>query len=755
VGLSLSCAVNISTTFVILCNARNPVNNFYMPGFSFFYFLEHGAKALFLMAPVVLFAICAARAVVRKAETPKRVAVGILAAFALVVSASGFLGMIGELSLTGFAFALWIPAILTTGVEKKRRELTEPSALETEEEAPFSRTVIIVGLIGLALTAGHLAAKISQPTVEYDELTYHLHFPTQWLLEKRIFIIDTPFGDAAPAYAPANGELWFAWLMAPMQGRVPDMGSFKFSGIEALAKVGQFPFIILLSCAVAMLIRRLGNGKGDYLPVALLPFIPWILRQSASAGVDLMMGACLVASVAFINEYKDNGRRADAAISGLSLGLAFGVKFVAIVYSLVIMIPMAVILIRRKDLKAFLLCLAPVIAFGLPWYIRNLIVCGNPLFPVEIAIGSWTIFPGAYTRAAMLSSVFHTPDFPSAIAVSTHAFGLALALIAIGSIIAGLIFMRRHPAWRYVAWIAPVAFAWHFLIVPYSSQDRFLIWAVALSFLALSRRPVRKTFQIALAIILSFGVFFSLFGAGFHIQTGRHAIHAMGFFELEEHRRWFAAFMTIAPALAVAAIFTRLTARRSFIIGVAFAASFLTALTVANSFRGHFVRTGIRNAEILPLNGYARVWELWPRNIAYAGKNMPFYLAGRDGTSRVHSINVDGRDEMLMHDYVRELSQKGLLDKSLEKDNWRRKEPNYEKWLAALGRKRIEYIFLQPRNTAPGDPIQTDKDGYTIERNWAKTHPDVFVKLKEESKLGSWSAFEVYAVRRDEADDAS
>ncbi len=726
-----------------------------MPGFPFFYFLEHGAKALFLIAPVALFAIGVAHSKVRKANTPKRVALGILAAFALVVSAGGFLGIIGELSLTGFALALWIPAIITTVVEKKRRELTEPSALKTGKEAPLSRTVIIIGLIGLAMTAGHLAAKISQPTVEYDELTYHLHLPAQWLLEKRILIIDTPFGDAAPAYAPASGELWFAWLMAPMQGRVPNMGGFKFIGIEALAKVGQFPFFVLLCCAVAMLIRRLEPGKGDYLPVSLLPFVPWILHQSASAGVDLMMGACLVASLAFILEYRDSGRTTDAAISGLSLGLAFGVKFVAIPYGLVIMIPMAVILVLRKNLKAFLLWLAFLIAFGLPWYLRNLIICGNPLFPVEIAIGPWTIFPGAYTRAAMLSSVFHTPDIPSAIAVSTHAFGLALAPLAIGSIIAGLLFMRRHPAWRYVAWIAPVAFALHFLIVPYSSQDRFLIWAVALSFLVLSRTPVWKPFQIGLAIIISLGVFFSLFGAGFSMRIGGHAVYAGGGFEWEENKYWLSILMTIGPALVVAAIFSRLKVRRSVIIGVAFAASFMTALAFTGSFCGHFVHTGISNAKILPLNGYARVWELWPRNIAYAGKNMPFYLVGRDGTSRVHSINVDGRDEMLMHDYIRELSQKGLLDKSLEKDNWRRKEPNYEKWIAALGRKRIEYIFLQPRSNAPGDRIQTDKDGYTIERNWAKTHPDVFVKLKEESKLGIWSAFEVYAVRRDEADDAS
>ncbi len=648
-----------------------------MPFSPLTYNLEHGAKVIFIIAPVVLFAYYAAGLL--KFHGIKRAAAGLLIAFALVAAAGGFLGIIGRLSFPGFAVVLW-PAVMAAWLIDRKRK---PAGGDNHEKLELSlpKTTIIVGLIGLSVAAGHLAAKFSQPATVYDDLTYHLHFPAQWLLEKRMFIVDTPFGDAAPAYAPAGGEIWNAWLMAPMQGAVYDMGGFKFIGVEALAKVGQFPFLILLACALAMMIPRLAGDKCNYLPVALLPFVPWILRQSASASVDLMMGACLVSALAFILEYKDTGKNRDAALSGMAFGLAFGVKFIALVYALPLLIPTAFILIKRKNQKAWIAWGAPLLILGLPWYLRNLVVCGNPLFPVEVAVGPHIIFKGAYTREAMQSSLFHTPDFPSAVMVASHAFGIVLAPLALSSIAAGCVGMIRRPAWRYVAWIAPLAIVWHFVIVPYSSQDRFLIWAVALSFLPLAQTPQKKSLRTLLFAAVFVFIFLSVFGAGIDIKARGYTLPIRGVFTSPAI---ISAPATIGPALAAGAVAFLLRRGMRTMIAAAFAASCFTTLFFCTSIDGHFVRTSINNIRVMPVNGYARAWELWPRHIAYAGKNTPFYLVGRDGTSRVHYINVDGRDDWLMHDYVRELEAKGILDKSLDKDNWRRKEPDFEKWLAAL-----------------------------------------------------------------------
>ena len=30
------------------------------------------------------------------------------------------------------------------------------------------------------------------------------------------------------------------------------------------------------------------------------------------------------------------------------------------------------------------------------WYLRNWLVTGNPLYPVQVDLGAWTLFPGAF-----------------------------------------------------------------------------------------------------------------------------------------------------------------------------------------------------------------------------------------------------------------------------------------------------------------------------------------------------------------------
>jgi hypothetical protein len=393
--------------------------------------------------------------------------VGILLAFGLVVVVGGLLGMSGWLSYTAYLIGLWW-AVLVLGLIVVDPVRIRRDADEKEPPLPPAPwSVVALALCSWTLLVGSLAARLVQPTVEYDELTYHLHFPAQWLNAGRVFLIDVPFGGAAPAYAPANGELWLTWLMAPFHGWAGPAGSFKLCGVDALARVGQFPFLILAVLSLLVMGRELGaRTDAMYLPAALLPFSPWVMHEAATAGVDLVMAGCLLAALALAMVYCRDGRRATAASCGLAFGLAIGAKAVVLAYSIVVVPAILICLLARRDAKAVGVWLAAVVAFGSPWYLRNLIVARNPLFPIQ-----FLFFRGAFVRRALDASPFHVPDFTSALAVSAQAIGFWLVPLGVGDVIAALVLARKNRAWLRVAWIAPAALVWHFLSVPYSSQD--------------------------------------------------------------------------------------------------------------------------------------------------------------------------------------------------------------------------------------------------------------------------------------------
>ena len=690
-------------------------------------------KAAGVLAPVILFAATAARLLCPRRDVLLRAVVGILLAFGLVVAVGGLLGMSGWLSYTGYLIALWwvalILGLIVVDPLRMRRDTDEK--VRPLPSAPWP--VIALAMCSWTLLAGSLAARLVQPTVEYDELTYHLHFPAQWLNAGRIFLIDVPFGGAAPAYAPANGELWLTWLMAPFRGWAGPLGSFKLCGVDALARVGQFPFFVLAVLSLLVMGRELGARTGAmYLPGALLSFSPWVLREAATAGVDLVMAGCLLAALALAMVYRRDGRRAIAASCGLALGLAVGAKAVVLAYSIVVVPAVLICLLSRRDAKAVGAWLGAVVVFGSPWYLRNLIVAGNPLFPIQ-----FLFFRGAFVRRALDASPFHVPDFASALAVSAQAIGFWLVPLGVGGLITALVLARKNRAWLGVAWIAPAAVVWHFLSVPYSSQDRFLMWAVALSLLPFGCWPMSRRGQFALLLLLP-SLFLTLWGPGRGFRVGALPVSGRGTFL---HDGWWIALLVLA-FVAVAWFFARrLKASPAWRATMVFCAGIVPALVIAQPRSGVFVETGLHAITNFPFRGYVEVWKRHPSVVAYAGRNVPYYLAGRDGRTRVLSMNTDGQTSMLLHDYVNDLALVGKLDQSQEEADWRGHHPDFAHWRNALLENDVQLLFLEPLPAMTKTYMFHDAEGFSIERQWAREHPETFALLNADA------AYELYELR--------
>ncbi|MDP8222037.1 MAG: hypothetical protein P9L99_01640 [Candidatus Lernaella stagnicola] len=672
------------------------------------YLLHHLLLTAAFTAPVLLVAARLAAWAVPEDDAPLRLLAALLIAFGFVTGVGGILGIVGLLGVPGYLVLLW------GGAAAAWFGPQPPTATRVASPSWSRSGVALAGLVlaAAAVHAGYLGAKLAQPAVEYDALTYHLHFPAQWLAAGRVFLIDTPFGDAAPGYAPATGELWYAWLMAPWRGAVDNVFAFKLSGVDALAKVGQFPFLILALAALAAMGRRLvGKHSAAYLPAAMFALVPWVIRQASSPAVDLMMSSLLLTALAFAVEHAHRSDRRFALFAGASLGLAAGVKFLALSYAPLVAAPLLVTFVRRREKRLFAWWLGAAAVTAAPWYVRNWIVTGNPLFPLHVSLGSLSLFSGAFTREAMLASPFHVPSFIDALPVIGQAFGFWFVPVALIGVVGGLIAAWREPRWRMVGWIAPVALVWHFLIVPYSSQDRFLLWIVALTllpwaWLGAKARESRVASYVT-GVVIAATVVMVLVGGEFFDSRYLRSVLAW--------RGWPLALLVLATMALVFYLMRRRVFRG---LAVAFAVGSLLAVIAAQPTGGVFVKTDINALRHLPLRGYQRIWETRPECVAYAGRNRPYYLAGRGGLTRVRYLNLDGGDKLL-HDYVGESAAAGDLDRTREKAPWRRANPNPEAWLENLRKQGVEYLFVETLSPSERRFLRAESAGFPVEFTWA------------------------------------
>ena len=471
-----------------------------------------------------------------------------------------------------------------------------------------------------------------------------------------------------------------------------------------------------------------------FLPALLLPFIPWVLHQASSALVDLIMAALLIAALAFGHEYRSSRRRLDAAAAGLSLGLACGVKFVTLAYLPLVILPVLSAFIARRDGRAFLAFSLTGLLAGAPWYVRNAWLTGNPLFPMDVSLFGHAILRGAYTRQSLMASALHVRGGWAVVAVATHAVGLWFSVVCIAGIVAGLFYCRRRAEWRSLAWIAPVGLAWHFLVVPYSSQDRFLIWIAALSLLPLALWPDTGKGRLWLGFFLAALVGTSLAYPRIYWQWGSIQASTNPLVSTDAVALRQMALVALIVALARYALLAK-TWRGTVVATV--------AVGIASTFVRPVMFVRPMNANIpmvLPIAGYIRLLREHPNAVAYSGHNAPYLLAGASGRTRVVYVNIDGLRNKHLYDYVRDAAAAGQRAAANGEPDRDRRNPSFQAWRAAMVDLGIQYLFVEPMSPSGAADIGRDSDGFPVERAWARGHPEAFRPVASDRK------WEIYAV---------
>ena len=667
-------------------------------------------------------------------------------AFAIVVSTGLVLGSLGAIGAGTYALA---GLVVCLGAA-----LLDSPPLPSIVIRPSVTTTVVVSVLASLLTFIVGFAMTHAPLTLYDSLSYHLYFPARWLQDARLSIIATPFSDPAQAYAPGNGELFLLWLMLPFHG-------------DLVARVGQLPFTVLGALVLFALARRSGarTEHAIYAPAFYLLARP-VVEQSAGANVDLICSAMFLSSLYLGIVAVDRDETGDWLLWGVSLGLYAGTKYLALVYLPVLLMLPFVRGIRPRAVWA----LPGLIAFAAPWYVRNWLIAGSPIYPASLSLAGFTLARGAFGRGAMVNTVFHVTDSGLLRVILAHAFGTALFIVWAPLAAGGAVMIAMKRRWWPAAWLAltPVLMVMLFWFgSPVNIDSRFLLAAVCTAMLPLVHLFGRHRATNALTHVVFGGAIAWVF-IGKPVEIPATVPWFMGGWltlsGLLDPRfvSWFVALAMIM-ALAFRFMGSRVQSvvpAAGLVCGAAAAGLAIGAERWCAPYTCDYLQTTLPDIRANYLYGWRWMDEhVAHATVAYTGINLPYPLIGKQLTNRVYYVNIDEHRGWRFHDYARNRRRipledgplaraSGELQPATERDRAAGEalRPRYERmsgsrqaWVGNLKALGVDRLFVAALSAYEIDEQWHNAGGFPIEDEWARSDPDAFQLTYENPQVRIYS----------------
>jgi hypothetical protein len=375
------------------------------------------------------------------------------------------------------------------------RERWRPAGAATGGPSPFARaaapgtrSILLWGLVVLFLLPPLLLALA--PPVSLDSLVYHLAVPKQAAL--RGHLPDMPW--MRHSYLPLGAEMLFgATLALDPGGRLAQLLHLLAAGVTLLvaarlarrcggaARAGPWAALLLVSVPVLDLVA--GFAWNDWF-VLLYLALALEVRLARAPGSP---GAAPPARAA-------PGLRVEAAL----LGAAVATKYVALPALLLLALP------PRPRPRALAASAALVAALALPWYGRNLVLRGNPFYPLlsgDPAARALADFRGNGPAGIGPLDYLGRPDLADE----------SLGVLLLPALAAGLVLLgRRLPpalAGLGAAYLLPLALT-HPTARAFAPM---LLLAAVAAAAGIASHPWSRPWRAALTAAAAFALFMNLF----------------------------------------------------------------------------------------------------------------------------------------------------------------------------------------------------------------------------------------------------
>ena len=328
--------------------------------------------------------------------------------------------------------------------------MTGPAGPESLVSLLVMLVVVVATVFSYAVTTKHA---LDRGVFNFDSLWYHLPFAVDMVQTHSVVGMhhtDTVFTNW---FYPQNSEL------------LHGVG-ILLTGRDTLSLFLNFGWLALAFLAAYCVGRPYGRGALTVVAAAiLLECHTLVVRDPGAAKNDLAAAALTLASIAILVEAwahrRDEWERWALAAAGLAAGLAAGTRVTALAMAAALTLAVVVLAPQGRRWAAAGWWFVPAFAGGAFWYLRNLVVAGNPL-PEVHSLGPISLpHPERLQEGRPNFNIVHyatdTGVWRHYFGPGLHeAFGALWPLVVLAAAVAALLAVLRGRD-RVVRWIGAVA----------------------------------------------------------------------------------------------------------------------------------------------------------------------------------------------------------------------------------------------------------------------------------------------------------
>ncbi len=275
------------------------------------------------------------------------------------------LGVFQLLNPPALGFLMVLLALLSLAGWRRSRPLPNLKTLNIKPESAIEKTAAVLTIAGLAVCLLLTLA----PETGKDALIYHLAVPKLFLKHGGFYFIP---GNIFSDYPLLNEMLFTAGLF--LRG-------------EVLARGMHFMALLLVMLGIFELSRQKTAGNSyPWLSMLIFLSIPSVFLTAPMAYIDLFFTYYAIGALIAYLQWLNRGERPWLIICGLFSGLALAGKYNGLFLPLLGCLGILWAAHHKKEhgreaLRHIFLYAAVAFAAGSPFYIKNLVLTGNPLYP--------------------------------------------------------------------------------------------------------------------------------------------------------------------------------------------------------------------------------------------------------------------------------------------------------------------------------------------------------------------------------------
>jgi len=310
----------------------------------------------------------------------------------------------------------------------------------------------IAAAVVTVLALASFASLAPDPPGHVDALSFGLPGVAEWIRTGSLLEVGAFFPLFEVRTYPNNGDVVYLATVLPF-------------GNDSFVRFPALPLLAATAVGVYGVGRELGAAAAPAALAATLVLAVPAVGEPALEDIkpDVFMYATFAAGLLFLLRHSRTGDRADLLLAGAGLGLAFGARWYGISSVVAVVFVWAVArLVARHGVRPLARHLAVVtglvLVAGGYWLLRNALLTGNPVYPVDVSPFGVTIFgapPDVFAEGLGASLVdriglpglfadYVLPEYRARLAAPAAVLGLA-TLLTLG---VGLRALRRGHARR-------------------------------------------------------------------------------------------------------------------------------------------------------------------------------------------------------------------------------------------------------------------------------------------------------------------